>query len=131
MSVGGFFCRRSVEEFFHTLCRPSDDRVVSAHHKGSVHYFWVLYQQGDQRVGIAIVGDIAAKFGKGAGMQHFARLNGEHREVFSQLVCAQRRLDIFDNVELDVAVAQDVQRAPGFASVRVVIDSDVDHGISS
>ena len=125
------FCRRLVEEFFNALRWPVDDCAVSAHHERSVHYFWVRYQQCDQRVGIAVVGDIAAEFGKGAGVQHLAGLDGEHLEVFAQLVCAQRILDIFDNVELDVAVAQDVQRSPGFASVGVVIDGDVGHGVSS
>ena len=61
-------------------------------------------------------------------MQHLLGLYGEHCEVFPQLAFAQRVLDIFDNVELDVAVAQDFQRAPGLASIGVVVDGHVRHG---
>ena len=35
---------------------------------------------------------------------------------------------VFDDIELDVSVAQDLQRAPRLASARVVIDNDVCHG---
>ena len=54
----------------------------------------------------------------------------EHCEVFPQLAFAQRVLDIFDNVELDVAVAQNFQRAIGFPSVGVVVDGYFFHDVS-
>jgi hypothetical protein len=63
-------------------------------------------------------------------MQHLFGFDGEHCEVFSQLGFAQRVLDIFDNVELDVAVAQNLQRAIGFPSVGVVVDGYFFHDVS-
>ena len=56
--------------------------------------------------------------------------DGEHCEVFSQLAFAQWVFDVFDNVELDVAVAQNFQRAIGFASVGVVVDGYFFHAVS-
>ena len=63
-------------------------------------------------------------------MQHLFGFDGEHCEVFSQLGFAQRVLDIFDNVELDVAVAQNLQRAIRFPSVGVVVDGYFFHDVS-
>ena len=63
-------------------------------------------------------------------MQHLLGFDGEHCEVFSQLAFAQRVLDIFDNVELDVAVAQNLQRAIRFPSVGVVVDGYFFHDVS-
>jgi hypothetical protein len=63
-------------------------------------------------------------------MQHLLGFDGEHCEVFPQLAFAQRVLDIFDNVELDVAVAQNLQRAIRFPSVGVVVDGYFFHDVS-
>ena len=71
-----------------------------------------------------------AELGEGAWMQHLFGFDGEHCEVFSQLGFAQRVLDIFDNVELDVAVAQNLQRAIRFPSVGVVVDGYFFHDVS-
>jgi hypothetical protein len=60
-------------------------------------------------------------------MQHFFGFDREQIEKIPQLVLAERVLYILDNVELDVAVAQNIQRAVGLASVGVVIDFDAFH----
>ena len=63
-------------------------------------------------------------------MQHLLGFDGEHCEVFPQLAFAHRVLDIFDNVELDVAVAQNLQRTIRFPSVGVVVDGYFFHDVS-
>jgi hypothetical protein len=40
---------------------------------------------------------------------------------------AQGKLEILDNVELDVPLAQDVQRAPTLASARIIVDRELFH----
>ena len=90
----------------------------------------MLHQQFDQRIGLAVVGEVAAEFGEGSRMQHLFGFDGEHCEVFSQLAFAQWVFYVFDNVELDVAVTQNFQRAIGFASVGVVVDGYFLHDVS-
>ncbi|MFT5090621.1 MAG: hypothetical protein ACI906_003700 [Candidatus Latescibacterota bacterium] len=43
-------------------------------------------------------------------MQHFFGFDREQLEKIPQLALSKRMLYIFDNVELDVAVAQDILR---------------------
>jgi hypothetical protein len=50
-------------------------------------------------------------------------------EVF-QVFPRQRVLQVFDDVELDVALAQEVQRAARLASAGVVVDEQFRHGRS-
>lgn len=46
------------------------------------------------------------------------------------VVCFTRRIfDVFDDVELDVAGGQNFQDAPRLASIGVVVDGHVGHGI--
>ena len=52
---------------------------------------------------------------------------GRSARKFSQVLFAQRCFQVFDDVELDVASAQNVHRAIGFASVGVVVDGDFFH----
>jgi hypothetical protein len=63
-------------------------------------------------------------------MQHFFGFDGEQFEAFSQIAFAQWFFDVFDNVELDVAVTQNFQRAVGFASGGVVVDGYFFHDVS-
>ena len=67
---------------------------------GTIHHFGMFHQQSDQSI----------EFGKGARMQHFFGFDREQFEKIPQLALTQRVLYIFDNVELDVAVAQDILR---------------------
>jgi hypothetical protein len=55
---------------------------------------------------------------------------GEQVEEALQIGPGQRGLEILDDVELDAALAQDVQRAARLASAGVVIDGDLRHGRS-
>lgn len=44
-----------------------------------------------------------------------------------QIRTAYGLFQVLDDVELDVPLAQDIQRAAGFASARVVIDGELFH----
>ena len=45
-----------------------------------------------------------------------------------EVLAGKGRFQVFNDIELDVSVAQDFQRAPRLASARVVINDDVCHG---
>ena len=51
-------------------------------------------------------------------------------EKSSEILFAGRGCQILDNVELDVAVTQDLQRAVRLASVGIVVDRDLVHSRS-
>jgi hypothetical protein len=60
-------------------------------------------------------------------MQHFFWFDGKQFEKPSQVSFAKRVFYVFDNVELDATVAQDIQRTVRFASVGVVVNSNSFH----
>ena len=57
-------------------------------------------------------------------------LGGDREQVekLAQFGLADGGFQVFYNVELDVAVAQDFQRTSRFPSVGVVVDGDFFHG---
>ena len=57
-------------------------------------------------------------------MDHVFGFTGQECEKFSQVLFAQRCFQVFNDVELDVASAQYIHCAIGFASVGVVVDGD-------
>ena len=77
---------------------------------GTIHHFGMFHQQSDQSISRVVTIYIETEFGKGPRVQHFFGFDREQLEEIPQLALTQRVLYIFDNVELDVAVAQDILR---------------------
>ena len=53
---------------------------------------------------------------------------GEQIEEALEVGAVQRILEVLDDVELDAALAQEIQRAARLASALVVVDGDSRHG---
>ena len=87
----------------------------------------MLKQQINQGVVGVVVLDIQAKISKRTGVYEVLWLTGKQFEKFPDVLLARRGLDVFHNVELDVSVAQYIQRTIGLASLRVVVDGDLFH----
>ena len=117
----------SVENFIHQVGRASDNSSISTDANGTIHYFRVLKQQINQGVVGVVVLDIQAKISKRTGVYEVLWLTGKQFEKFPDVLLARRGLDVFHNVELDVSVAQYIQRTIGLASLRVVVDGDLFH----
>src|SRR5262249_44038036 len=56
--------------------------------------------------------------------QQLARCHAQHAENLLQLSCARRSLEVLDDVRLDAALAQQLQRLARFAAAWVVVDGD-------
>ena len=67
-------------------------------------------QQTDQSIGSIVVFHIEAEIAKGSRMNEILWLALEQVEKSPQHLFADRGLQIFDDVELDVAVAENLQR---------------------
>ena len=70
----------------------------------------MFQQQTDQRIGRIVVFNIETEVAKGSRMDEILWLALQQVEKSPQLLLAGRGLQIFDDVELDVAVAEDLQR---------------------
>ena len=67
-------------------------------------------QQADQSIGRIVVFKIEAEIAKGSRMNEILWLALEQVEKSPQRLFAGRGFQIFDDVELDVAVAENLQR---------------------
>jgi hypothetical protein len=99
-----------VEDLVHPFRWASNYGLVTMYDDGTIHHFGMFHQQSDQSIGRVVIIYIETEFGKGARMQHFFGFDREQFEKIPELALTQRVLYIFDNVELDVAVAQDILR---------------------
>ena len=100
----------SIEDFVHFLRRPCDNRSIPTHTHGPIHYFGMCPQQADQSIGRIVVFNIEAEIAKGSRVNEILWLALEQVEKPPQRLFAGRGLQIFDDVELDVAVAENLQR---------------------
>lgn len=88
----------------------------------------MLQQQGHHGIGALVVANIEPEFLKVPVYPHqFGRLVGQQFQEPLKVSPPQRVLEILDDVELDATRLENVERAPGFASTRVVIDDDLSH----
>ncbi|HJN28454.1 MAG TPA: hypothetical protein QF604_11105 [Candidatus Latescibacteria bacterium] len=60
-------------------------------------------------------------------MQHLCRRQAEQFDEAAIVCLGGWILDVFDDVELDVAVAQNLLRSPRLASIGVVVDGHIGH----
>ena len=85
-------------------------------------------QQVDHRIRPLVVGGLESEFLEVLVLsEQFARLIRKQERDPLQRAAVERLLDVFDDVELDVALAQDVQRAARLPSAGVVVDEHFLH----
>ncbi|GEM_PF-4018600 len=102
---------KSVQDFVHPFRRAGDDGPVAAHTDGAVHDLGMFEEKSDECVGGVVVLDVSAQVIESARMQHFLGFHGQQIEKPAQVGFSDGVLDVFDDVELDASLAQDVQRA--------------------
>ena len=85
-------------------------------------------EEVDHRVARLVGGGVEAELGEALVLpDEGGGRTGEQVEEARVGRAIERLLQVFDDVELDAALAQDVQRAARFASARVVIDQHGSH----
>lgn len=115
--------RGSVEHFEQLLRRARDPRALPANDDGALHEFGVLEEQIRHRLGCLVVLRIQLQ-----GLEvlvlpdQICRGAGEQLEETLDISAREGVLQVFDDVELDAALAQDVQRAARLPSAGVVVD---------
>jgi hypothetical protein len=88
----------------------------------------VLEQDLDHRLARGVAGGIQAELLEVLVLAHqVGGRVGQEVEEAPQLGAARRLLQVVDDVELDAALAQQVQRAARLASAGVVVDDDPGH----
>lgn len=90
----------------------------------------MFQQQTDQGIGRIVVLDFEAEIPKRSRVNEVVGVTPKQIEKSPQLLFAGRGLQILDDVELDVAVAENLQRTVRLASVGIVVDGDLLHGRS-
>jgi hypothetical protein len=85
-----------------------------------------------QQVNNCFAGDVVRRLQAQAGelpvlADQFGRCLREQVKEVLQVSAGQRLLEILDDVELDVPLAQDAQRAAAVASARVEVDAKLFH----
>ncbi len=109
--------RSNPEQLEHLLRRTGDDRATAEDAHGTLHQLRVLHQDVDYllaRSGVVLVQ--LEGFEVPVPADELRRRVGEQIEEALQVGSRERLLQILDDVELDAALAQDVQRAAGLAS---------------
>ena len=120
--------RPSVEEFEELLGRAGDSRVLAADDDGPLHELGVLEEQAhDFFAALVCVRVQLQGFEVLVLPDQLRRCIGEQIEEVLEVFTGERGLQVLDDVELDAALAQDVQRAARLASTGVVVDEDSFH----
>ena len=119
----------SVKQRQNFLGRAGEHRPVTADDYRSLHQHRVLQQQADNRVAGDIVRRLQAKVGELPVLAD--QVGWCIREQVKELLevgAGRRLLEVLDDVELDVPLAQNVQRAAAVASAGVEVDAKLFHG---
>jgi hypothetical protein len=119
----------SAEQLFHLLRGPGDDRAVAPDDDRPLHQARVREQYLHHRLPRGVVAGVEAQLLEVLVLpDQLGGLDGEQVEEVLQILLAQRVVQELDDVELDAAFAQDVQRATRLASTGVVVDDHTVHG---
>jgi hypothetical protein len=120
----------SIENLADFIGGTSNDGASTTDDYRPLHENGMLQQQIDNSLTGNIIRCIKAQFLEifVLAYQLFGFI-GKQIEKSVQIVTAEWLLQIFNNVELDVLVTQDVQRASGLTSTLIVIDGQFFHGI--
>jgi len=85
----------------------------------------MLEQQRDHLLGGAVVFGIQTELGESLVLPHqLCRRDAEQAQDALECGAAERLLEVFDGVELDASLAEDLDRSARLASTRVVIDRE-------
>jgi hypothetical protein len=119
-----------LEQLQHSVRRPGNDRPVAHHENRTLHQLRVFEQKVDHRVGRLVVARCELQFLEILVLsKHFGRLIGNLLRDPRQRRSVERLIEVFDDVELDVSLAQNFQRAARLASARVVVQQRGRHGV--
>jgi hypothetical protein len=114
----------SGEHLENPLARAGDDRALAADDDRALHQLGVLEQKrGHLFRGLVIV-RAQAELGEALVLPNEVRRRRvENAKNSLETRAIERLLQIFDGIELDAALAQNLDRAARLASTRVVIQS--------
>ena len=111
-----------LEQLQDSVFRATDHRSVAGHENRTLHQLRVREQQGDHGLGRPAVGCIEPEFLEILVLSdQVDRLVRKQADDSLQRGLVERLFDVFDDVELDVSLAQNFQRAARLASARVVV----------
>ena len=120
---------QSVQQFQHFFRRSGDHRAPVPDDHRPLHQRGLPQQQVHHRGAGDVVVGVQAEFLEFPVLAHqFRGFVGQPVEEPFQVRPAQRTFEIFDDVELDAALAQNVERPTRLASTGVVIDGQFGHG---
>ena len=102
--------------------------MLATDHHRPLHQLRVLEQEVDHLLARRVVGRVQAELGEALVLpdQVAGRPGQEPQESFERGPI-ERLLQVLDDVELDAALAQDVDCAARLPSTRVVVDEDPFH----
>lgn len=101
----------SLEELENLLRRSRDDRAIAPHDDGALHELRMFDEQPHDRFSGLVVRGVEAELLELPILANQGRgLVGEQIQEALDERGLQARFQVFDDVELDAAVAQDVQR---------------------
>ena len=100
-----------LEKLFDSPRWTRDDSKRPPLHNRPTHRLRMTYEQVDHGLYRIDLVDIEAEFPKGADMHQFNRSHAKKMQELTQIDRARGLLQVVNNVDLDVAVAQNTQRA--------------------
>jgi hypothetical protein len=97
--------------------------VLAANHNRTLHQLGVLEEEFDDVLSGSVVARVEAQLFEVLVLANELRRRLlEQIQEALQVLSSQRVVDVFDDVELDAALAQNLDCAAGLASARVVKD---------
>ena len=100
----------SVQQLLYQFGGTGNHGPRSAYDDRPIHHFGMRYKQTNKRFALIVRVHIQPQLVERTRMQHLYGLYVEHLKKFSELGFTRRGLYVFDDVELDAAVAQYGQR---------------------
>jgi hypothetical protein len=98
---------RSTQEFLNSCGRSRDHRSITFDGDGPLHQYRVLQQQFNHRIQRLIIVVVQAQFFELLVVAHqITRFIGEQIEDTLELSSGQWILEVFNDIELDVSLAQ-------------------------
>jgi hypothetical protein len=128
LSVSSLPCSGSekLEGFFGGA---ADHRAVADHEDRALHQDRIFEKQVDDRVGGLVILSVESEpLEILVPSDQLSRPIGESTHDLLERRAVEGVLQVFDDIELDVALAQDLQRSARLASARVVVQQGTRHG---
>ena len=101
-----------LKQFLHLLRRPRDNGLLAAHDDGALHQLRMLLQEAHHRISGGVVGGVEAqRLEVSVVADEFGRRFADKVDETRHRGRVNGGLEVLNDIELDVALAQDVQRA--------------------